>query len=114
MGERWLSGPFAYVTPEKAASLEANHARPSDIIFTQRGTLGQVCLVPEEPFRRYLVSQSQMKLTVNRDVADALFIYYVFRALQTCKITFVSMRYRPAFHIRISESYVQPRFRCLR
>lgn len=64
MGERWVSGEFVYVTPEKAQSLEANRAHPGDIVFTQRGTLGQVCLVPGEPFDRYLVSQSQMKLTL--------------------------------------------------
>ena len=78
MGERWVSGEFAYVTPKKARSLEANVARPGDIVFTQRGTLGQVCLVPREPFDRYLVSQSQMKLTVDEEVADPLFYYYVF------------------------------------
>jgi type I restriction enzyme S subunit len=79
MGERWVTGEFAYVTPAKAASLEANLARPGDIVFTQRGTLGQVSMVPEEPFDRYLISQSQMKLTVDRNKVDPLFIYYVFR-----------------------------------
>jgi type I restriction enzyme S subunit len=78
MGERCISGEFVYVTPSKAASLEANIARPGDIVFTQRGTLGQVSLVPAEPYERYLVSQSQMKLTVDRESADPLFFYYVF------------------------------------
>lgn len=78
MGKRWVSGEFAFVTIEKARSLEANLARAGDIIFTQRGTLGQVSLVPEGPFERYLISQSQMKLTVDREVADPLFYYYVF------------------------------------
>ncbi len=80
MGERWISSEFVYVTPEKAESLTANLARPWDIIFTQRGTLGQVALVPEKPFERYLVSQSQMKLTVDRAKADPLFYYYVFQS----------------------------------
>jgi type I restriction enzyme S subunit len=44
MGGRWISGEFVYVTPDKANSLSANLARPGDIIFTQRGTLGQVAL----------------------------------------------------------------------
>jgi len=78
MTGRWIGGNFAYVTQEKARSLEANLARPGDIVFTQRGTLGQVALVPEKPFERYLVSQSQMKLTVNRDNAEPLFFYYQF------------------------------------
>ncbi|MBF6605163.1 MAG: restriction endonuclease subunit S [Chloroflexi bacterium] len=82
MGGRWVAGDCAFVTPEKAASLAANTARAGDIVFTQRGTLGQVCLVPDAPFDRYLVSQSQMKLTVNRELADPLFFYYVFRDIE--------------------------------
>jgi type I restriction enzyme S subunit len=78
MGERWVSGDFAYVTEVKARSLAGNLARPGDIVFTQRGTLGQVALVPKGPFGCYLVSQSQMKLTVDRTKADPLFFYYVF------------------------------------
>lgn len=57
MDRRWIAGEFAYVTLEKADSLKANLARPGDIVFTQRGTLGQVSLVPEEPFARYLLSR---------------------------------------------------------
>ena len=78
MGGRWVSGEFAYVTDTKADSLDANLARPGDIVFTQRGTLGQVSVVPAGKFDRYLVSQSQMKLTVNCELADPMFIYYVF------------------------------------
>lgn len=78
MSGQWVSGAFVFVTPKKAKSLESNLARPGDIVFTQRGTLGQVSLVPEKPFQAYLVSQSQMKLSVNRDTADALFYFYVF------------------------------------
>ncbi len=77
MGTRWVSGDFVFVAPQKAESLKANLARPGDIVLTQRGTLGQVSLVPSIPFGRYLVSQSQMKLTVNRDIADPLFFYYM-------------------------------------
>lgn len=75
---RWVSGDFVFVTKEKAESLEANLAHPSDIVFTQRGTLGQVSLIPKNPFEVYLVSQSQMKLTVDREIADPLFFYYQF------------------------------------
>ena len=82
MGDRWVGGDFVFVTPAKAASLAANIARAGDIVFTQRGTLGQVSLVPDAPFDRYLVSQSQMKLTVNRELADPLFFYYVFRDIE--------------------------------
>ncbi len=75
MGRRWLEGPYVFVTQKKADSLEANLARPRDVLFTQRGTLGQVSLAPDKPFRRYLISQSQMKVTLNRGIADPNFFY---------------------------------------
>src|ERR1019366_9984717 len=73
MGGRWVSGEFVFVTQAKAESLDANLARPGDIVFTKRGTLGQVSAVPEGHFDHYVVSQSQMKLTVNRDLAHPIF-----------------------------------------
>lgn len=79
---RWVDGEFAFVTPEKADSLSANCAKPGDLVFTQRGTLGQVALVPSKGSDRYLISQSQMKLTVDPSKADALFLYYVFTSAE--------------------------------
>jgi type I restriction enzyme S subunit len=83
MGQgRWVAGDFVFVSLEKADSLAANLARPGDLVFTQRGTLGQVALVPETPYQRYLISQSQMKLTVDPQKASALFLYYVFMSAE--------------------------------
>lgn len=73
---RWVSGEFVFVSEAKAQQLRANTARPGDIVFTQRGTLGQVAMVPSSPFPSYVVSQSQMKLTVDESRADPRFIYY--------------------------------------
>src|ERR1035437_6807504 len=71
---------FVFVREEKADQLFANNAHPGDVVFTQRGTLGQVGLIPaESQFSRYLISQSQMKLSVNPAKADAKFVYYFFR-----------------------------------
>jgi type I restriction enzyme S subunit len=75
---RWVGGDFAFVSEEKAESLRANLARPGDVVFTQRGTLGQVAIVPSTPWDRYVVSQSQMKVTVDPERADPLFVYYYF------------------------------------
>ena len=85
MSAQWISGSFVFVTPAKAKSLEANLAHPGDIVFTQRGTLGQVSLVPDKSFSTYLVSQSQMKLSVNRKVADPLFLFYFFTSYEQQK-----------------------------
>ena len=80
MGERWISGEFVFVSNEKAKQLSPNTARPGDLIFTQRGTLGQIAIVPEKLYDAFIISQSQMKLTVDKEKADALFMYYVLKS----------------------------------
>ncbi len=80
MGERLVSGEFAFVSFDKAKSLKANTAAPGDIIFTQRGTLGQVSLVPEGEFETYLISQSQMKLTPDLRRCNPDFIWQYFKS----------------------------------
>jgi type I restriction enzyme S subunit len=71
---------FVFVTEKKADEMRANTAYPGDVVFTQRGTLGQVGVIPlESSFPRYIISQSQMKLTADLGAADPRFIYYFFR-----------------------------------
>lgn len=74
-----VSGEFVFVSQEKANSLQRNLAVPGDVMFTQRGTLGQVGLVPQGSFDRYVVSQSQMRLRTDPDVASPEFIVHAFR-----------------------------------
>jgi type I restriction enzyme S subunit len=85
---------FVYVMPEKARQeLSRNLAEPGDVVFTQRGTLGQVGIVPLSPHEKYVISQSQMRLRVNPERAIADFIYYQFKspvmikAIQSLAIT---------------------------
>lgn len=78
MGGRYLSGDYVFVSYSKARKLHANTARANDIVFTQRGTLGQVAIVPKKPFDEYIISQSQMKVTLNAEIADVQFIYHYF------------------------------------
>ena len=84
-GDRAFSyDDLVFVSEEKADELRPNNAHPGDLIFTQRGTLGQVGMIPRNaPFPRFVISQSQMKLTVNEDVADPHFLYCYFRAPST-------------------------------
>jgi len=75
---------FVFVSAEKAEALRPNTANRGDVIFTQRGTLGQVGLIPSESnYERYIVSQSQMKLTVDSARVDARYIYQYFRLPST-------------------------------
>lgn len=77
---RFSDDNLVFVSEEKADELLANNAHPGDVIFTQRGTLGQVGLIPlDSPFERYVISQSQMKMTVDRSIADPRWLYYYFR-----------------------------------
>ncbi len=77
---------FVFVSKEKADELLPNNARPGDLVFTQRGTLGQVGLIPEKSaYNRFVISQSQMKLTVDETKADPAFLYYYFRAPSTVR-----------------------------
>lgn len=79
MGRHHVAGDFAYVSRCKAKTLSANLARPGDVIFTQRGTLGQVSIVPNEPFTEYLISQSQMKISLDPRKANKEYISQVFK-----------------------------------
>lgn len=76
---------FVHVSEQKVQDdLFGNLAHSGDIVFTQRGTLGQVALIPDDaPFDTYVVSQSQMKMTVDPQKADARFIYYWFTSRDT-------------------------------
>jgi type I restriction enzyme, S subunit len=94
---------FVFVKEEKAAALQSNLAYPGDLIFTQRGTLGQVGLIPQDAkFDRYLVSQSQMKLTVDGRKVNPLFIYYYFRLPSTIQNILNSVSSSGVPHINLS------------
>ena len=70
---------FVYLTPEKADELKSSNVFPEDIVFTHRGTLGQVGFIPTNArYPRYVVSQSQMFLSVNKSLASSRFIYRFF------------------------------------
>jgi type I restriction enzyme S subunit len=84
---QFVDDGFVYVTDQKAVTLERNLARPGDLVFTQRGTLGQVAVIPTAArFPRYVVSQSQMKVAVDTTQADALFVWHYFRSPQAQRL----------------------------
>jgi len=72
---------FVFLTDEKADKLRASNALPGDLVFTHRGTLGQVGIIPKGLYPRYVVSQSQMKFSCNRNKASPLFMFYYFSSL---------------------------------
>jgi type I restriction enzyme S subunit len=75
---------LVFVSESKADSLKQNLATPGDLIFTQRGTLGQVGIAPHgTPYDRFLISQSQMKMSVDQGKCDPRYLYYFFRMSST-------------------------------
>lgn len=75
---------LVFVSESKADSLKQNLAKPGDLIFTQRGTLGQVGIAPRgTPYDRFLISQSQMKMSVDQEKCDPRYLYYFFRVPST-------------------------------
>jgi type I restriction enzyme S subunit len=69
---------FVYVSSEKAEKLSKNSAGRGDIILTQRGTIGQVAIIPDNSrYERYILSQNQMKITLDPSkVNPKYFLYY--------------------------------------
>jgi type I restriction enzyme S subunit len=77
LGNGFIDDDFVYLSEQKANQLRAANAFGGDIVITHRGTLGQVGLIPlESRFPRYVVSQSQMVLSVLPDKATPAFLYY--------------------------------------
>ena len=80
-GGRYLDETeFVFVSEQKMREdLFGNLAHRGDVVFTQRGTLGQTALIPNDArFDAYVISQSQMKLTVDPKKADPRYVYYYF------------------------------------
>lgn len=74
---RWVSlSNSVYVTEAKAKrDLGGNLAEAGDLVFTQRGTLGQVAIMPPDA-PPCVISQSQMRLRVDSLKADPAYVYY--------------------------------------
>lgn len=72
-----------FVTQQKADSLARSKAFPGDLVATHRGTIGQVSIVPRKSrFPEYLVSQSQLKITLNESLVVPEYLTYWFRGDQ--------------------------------
>jgi type I restriction enzyme S subunit len=72
---------FVYISPKKADELAACNAYKGDIVITHRGTIGQVSIIPQDSkYDRYVVSQSQMKLTCDANLVNPYFVNFYFNS----------------------------------
>lgn len=77
----FLDDEFVYISPEKADEVISANVRSGDLIFTHRGTIGQVSMIPRNPrFERYVVCSSQVKTRLDESTALPEFYYYWFRS----------------------------------
>ncbi len=78
LGEmRFRDDDFVFVSEEMARRLERSLCGPDDIVFTKKGTLGQIGLVPRShKYSKFLLSSNQMKLSVDRELAEPVYTFY--------------------------------------
>ena len=70
---------LVFVSEEKATEFQRSIVSKGDLVFTCWGTINQVGLIDgRSKYQRYVISNKQMKLTVDPLKADSRFIYYVF------------------------------------
>ena len=78
-GFELVEDSFGYVTEEKADSLKKANAHRGDIVITHRGTIGQIVYIPQNSkFERYVISQSQFRVTCNKDIVLPEYMTYYF------------------------------------
>ncbi|EZP45705.1 Type I restriction-modification system,specificity subunit S [Stenotrophomonas sp. RIT309] len=76
---RLIDENIVFISPDKAKEFSRSLAKRGDIVFTCWGTINQVGLIDENSrWREYVVSNKQMKLTVDPAKAHSTYIYYVF------------------------------------
>jgi len=73
---RFKGDDFVFVSKEVASRLARAACIPEDIVFTKKGTLGQVGIIPTGRYPAYLLSSNQMRLRVNKEVVLPDFAYY--------------------------------------
>jgi type I restriction enzyme S subunit len=70
---------FKYISSEKAKALKKANAKRGDIVITHRGTVGQISYIPEDSkYDNYVISQSQFRVSLKRDLVDPIYFTYYF------------------------------------
>ncbi|MFD8799978.1 restriction endonuclease subunit S [Streptomyces atroolivaceus] len=75
----FLDDDFVFISEQKANEVESAVVRPGDLVFTRKGTVGQVSMIPRNPrYDRYVISGSQVKARIDSRCAAPEFYYYWF------------------------------------
>ena len=75
----FVDDEFVFIDDTKADRMPGANLAPGDLVFTHRGTIGQVSMVPRSArYPRYVLSTSQVKARLNSNRALPEFYYYWF------------------------------------
>ncbi len=78
---RFHDDDFVFISEEQADTLAASNLLPGDLVFTHRGSVGQVSMIPRKPrHRRYACSTSQVKARLDPAKAIPEFYFYWFQS----------------------------------
>lgn len=79
VGVKLIDENLVFVSSDKAKEFRRSIAKRGDLVFTCWGTINQVGLIHgRSKYPEYVVSNKQMKLTVDPKKLDSKFLYYVF------------------------------------
>lgn len=78
-GAREPEGAYVYVSEATADSLASCCLRPGDLVFPHRGNIGETGITPDDGLR-YMLSTSLMKLSVDRERVNPLYLMYFFKS----------------------------------
>lgn len=79
VGVKLIDENLVFVSFDKAKEFRRSIAKRGDLVFTCWGTINQIGLIHERSkYPEYVVSNKQMKLTVDPEKVDSKFLYYVF------------------------------------
>ncbi|MBB2911254.1 type I restriction enzyme S subunit [Streptosporangium becharense] len=75
----FLDDEFVFISGEKADQIPGANLAPGDLVFTHRGTVGQISMIPRTPrYHRYVLSTSQVKARLDPKRSLPEFYYYWF------------------------------------
>lgn len=84
--DKFIDDGFVFVSDEKADELNT-WAKKDDLIFTAVGTIGQVgILLGKEKYEKYIISNKQLRLTVDKEIVKPLYAYYWFASPQMVSV----------------------------
>jgi type I restriction enzyme S subunit len=76
---RFYDDEFVFISEALADRMPGARLQPGDLVFTHRGSVGQISMIPRAPrFHRYTLSTSQVKARLDPTRAIPEFFYYWF------------------------------------